>query len=387
MKKQNKTKDIVILLIIIAGIFVCIGSSLGWISIGSRGTGDPSLSIFSDKQEGAGSGKNSAFKPMEVPESWEEVFDERNSISAEINIPDGIREYGFLKASGNIFLPQEDDVLPLFEDFYKPYKVKEHGYMTEYAGEDNLHLFLPVDENENTSSTCNSSDYIFMAFRDNYGTEYYNIDKYSKEQELDNFPIEKCNERIKKICDSLNLKDDIILTHYALDYRIMQEEALEFHMDGTDTKPDYAWTEEDNCYCYYISQTCNNIPLIPAYTLQRSENILNYYPHMIALSRERILRMFFTTLYDIHYEDTYEELLPFSDIMKKYRQIIDLVPKEKSTNVNKIELRVVAVRESGKVFRMVPVWVFYGSASYEGMEEYADSYAVFINGLTGEELG
>ena len=37
-----------------------------------------------------------------------------------------------------------------------------------------------------------------MAFRDNYGTEYYNIDKYSKEQELDNFPIEKCNETIKK---------------------------------------------------------------------------------------------------------------------------------------------------------------------------------------------
>ena len=79
------------------------------------------------------------------------MFDERNSISAEINIPDEIRKYGFLKASGNIFLPQEDDVLPLFEDYYKPYKVKEHGYMTEYAGEDNLHLFLPVDENENTS--------------------------------------------------------------------------------------------------------------------------------------------------------------------------------------------------------------------------------------------
>ena len=42
---------------------------------------------------------------------------------------------------------------------------------------------------------------------------------------------------------------------------------------------------------------------------------------------------------------------------------------------------VVAVRENGKVFRMVPVWVFYGSTSYEGME-YTDSYAVFIDGLT-----
>ena len=385
MKKQKRSKDIVILIIIIAGIFVCIGSSLGWLYLGSGRAGEPSPSVFSNHQEEVDSGSNFDFKPIEVPELWEEVIDERNSISAEINIPDEIREYGFLKASGNIFLPQEDDVLPLFEDYYKPYKVKEHGYMTEYAGEDNLHLFLPVDENENTSSTSNSSDYIFMAFRDNYGTEYYNIDKYSKEQELDNFPIEKCNETIKKICDNLNLKEDIILKHYALDYRIMQEEALEFHMDGTDTKPDYAWTEEDNCYCYYISQTCNNIPLIPAYMLQRSENILNYYPHMIALSKERIVRMFFTTIYDIHYENTYEELLSFSDIMKKYRKIIDLVPKEKSTNVNKIELRVVAVRENGKVFRMVPVWVFYGSTSYEGME-YTDSYAVFIDGLTGEEL-
>ena len=106
---------------------------------------------------------------------------------------------------------------------------------------------------------------------------------------------------------------------------------------------------------------------------------------MVVLSRERIIRMFFAAIYDIHYEDTYEELLSFSDIMKKYRKIIDLVPKEKSTNVNKIELRVVAVRENGKVFRMVPVWVFYGSTSYEGME-YTDSYAVFIDGLTGEEL-
>lgn len=62
-----------------------------------------------------------------------------------------------------------------------------------------------------------------------------------KNQELNNFPIERCNEKIKKICDSLNLTEDIILTHYTLDYRIMQEEAIELHIDGTDTKPDYAW--------------------------------------------------------------------------------------------------------------------------------------------------
>ena len=50
---------------------------------------------FSNKQEAVDSGKNSAFNPIEAPESWEEVFDERNSISAEINIPDEIRKYGF----------------------------------------------------------------------------------------------------------------------------------------------------------------------------------------------------------------------------------------------------------------------------------------------------
>ena len=38
------------------------------------------------------------------------------------------------KSIREIFYQQEDDVLPLFEDYYKPYKVKEHGYMTEYAG-------------------------------------------------------------------------------------------------------------------------------------------------------------------------------------------------------------------------------------------------------------
>ena len=103
MKKQKRSKDIVILIIIIAGIFVCIGSSLGWLYLGSGRAGEPSPSVFSNHQEEVDSGSNFDFRPIEVPKLWEEVIDERNSISAAIHIPDGFREYGFLKASGNYF--------------------------------------------------------------------------------------------------------------------------------------------------------------------------------------------------------------------------------------------------------------------------------------------
>jgi len=382
--KKRRNRDYWLIVLIIAGIFILTGISMGWIPFLSGREDDPSLISITETES---SQQLSISHAIEVPYTWQEEIDERNIIHAEIDIPDAIREQGFRKASAKTIEVDSESVLSLLEDYYHPYQTEEYEDVIQYRGEDELYLYIPKPGNLGISVTSTLRDYIYMAYRDNAGTEEYNRELYSINGELEGFSLEECKKKMREICSEIGIPGEVGITYRALDYRMMEEQAEELHMDGSVTKPDYNWTSSDNSYHCTISQLCNDIPVIQTYILAAYADILNYGDHTCVLNQERIISMFVYEVYDIAYEQDYEILLSFSEILDKYKASTELMLPDYNTEITDITMRVVALSQGGGIYKMTPVWIFYGTGFIDVEGELVTfPYAVIINGITGEEI-
>ena len=383
--KKRRNRDYWLIVLIIAGIFILTGISMGWIPFLSGREDDPSLISITETES---SQQLSISHAIEVPYTWQEEIDERNIIHAEIDIPDAIREQGFRKASAKTKEIDSESILTLLEDYYHPYQSEEYDDVIQYRGEDALYLYIPKQGNLGISVTSTLRDYIYMAYKENPREEGYNRELYSINGELEGFSLEECKKKMREICSEIGIPGEIGITYRALDYRMMEEQAEELHMDGSVTKPDYNWTPSDNSYHCTISQLCNDIPVIQTYMLTAYADILNYGDHTCVLNKERIISMYVNEVYEIIYEQGYEKLLDFSEILDKYRGCTELILSEYSTEVTDITLRVIALSQGKGIYKMTPIWIFYGTSYGDASGEIiAVPYAVMINALTGEEIG
>ena len=320
---------------------------------------------------------------IDVPDKWTEVIDDKNSIYARIDVPDTISTKGFRKAFATKKDIPEEPLLALMED-YHPYQEFVADDMIQYLGDDNMHLFFNKEPLVGISFTCSTYDYYSMAYRD--GLTYdYNRDKYAIDQEVEGFSLEECDDRIRNLCTSIGMDGEIQIVHRALDYRIMKEEAIELHMDGTQTRPDYAWSQADNGYRCSISQLCNDIPVIDSTIIRFRGDILNSTDHWCFLNRERYIDFLFNDIYDIQYEDTYGKLLDFPEIIEKYKEYTGLTIQDCSTEITNIIMRVMPADQGNGSYEMIPLWVFYGNSYYEE-DDMEMAYVVIINAITGERL-
>lgn len=397
MNKVNKNY------ILIALIVICIGLLL-WIEPGKNST-------LPDKEGGTVSTQpeeeSAAFSPtsvsdmtvsetniyekysIQVPDSWKEDIDEYNSIDAEITIPDYIKEKGFRKSYADIIVINQERLLALLEDYYHPHKEIDDEYVIQYLGNDDMYLYFFKDTGGGTGASLSSAfrNYVDMAYRETLG-DGYNRDLYPIDEDLENFSIDDCDSMISDFCSSVGIGGEIEVIHRALDYKMMETEALELHMDGTWTKPDYQWTPKDSSYYCTISQLCNGIAIIPSYFLELSGDILNQGGHSCIINSERIAMFYVGDIYDIRYGDDYEDLMEFSYIVEKYKQYATLGRQDYETVVTDITMRVFAINQGNGNYKMVPVWIFngYWSMTADTTEDVKGNHTIFINAVTGERL-
>jgi len=319
---------------------------------------------------------------LRVPDSWKEEIDTYNRIDATITVPESIRTDGFKSASAEQISVNREGVLSLLEDYYHPQIGTEDEQVIQYLGEDNMYLnFSP--SGDDVSLWSDLAGYISMAYREE-ATEYYNRDLYLVDQDLDDFTISKCDERIYELCKVVGMEGDIDIVHRALDYKTMEEEAVELHMDGTDSKPDYQWTSDDNSYYCTFSQTCNDILIIPNHYLQAYGDVLNASAHKCVLNEERWIAFNLRKIYDIQYQENYEKLMEFDDILAKYREYMSIASHDYETVVTDITMRAIAVSQGDDSCQVVPMWIFYGY--WSSKDGISSTHAIFINAITGERL-
>ena len=322
-----------------------------------------------------------------IPDKWEEKIDEYNRIEAIITVQDCIRENGFQKAEAKIVDINQERLLSLLEKYYHPQKGEEDEWVIQYSGKDNMYLyFFKNTEGGVTEASLTSSfrNYVSMAYREEL-TEDYNRNLYPIDEQLENFPLEDCDNMISAFCKSIGFSGDIHIIHRTLDYKIMKDEAEELHQNGTKTKPDYRWSPDDNSYYCTISQLCNQIPVIPSFYLTSYADILNAGGHKCLLNSERIASFYVYDIYEIQYEEEYEKLLKFSDIIEQYKKYASIALQDYETVITDITMRVLAIKQGGGKYKMTPVWIFYGYWENTAGDVKGE-HAVFINAVTGARL-
>lgn len=320
--------------------------------------------------------------PVQIPDSWKEEIDLNNRIDATVNVSENIRKNGFRSANAVIKSVDREGILQTLENYYHPQKGIEDEQVIQYLGEDNMYLYF--FKSGEVSLTSNLRNYISMAYHEEL-TEDYNRDLYPVDKDLGDFPIDECDKKIGDIFETIGVQGELVIGHRTLDYKILEKEAEELHDDGTRTKPDYKWSMRDNSYYCTISQACNGLAVIPDYCLKTYANILNESGHIFLLNKERIVSFYINSIYDIQYDNKYEKLMEFSEILEKYKQYVSIARQDYETVVTDITMRAIAVEQENEKYQIVPVWIFYGYWE-ESTENVTGSHAVFINAVTGERL-
>lgn len=317
---------------------------------------------------------------VNVPYEWKETIYENHSICANIDVPECIREQGYQRATA----VQKEIQFENLEDIFKEYELEEENLpdgTVRYKGLKNSFLNIY----EGTFIFTNEYHiYIGMAYNDVTFMDSYNADKYSVEKDLEEFSLEECNINLNKIFESMQMDGEVTIFRRSLDHQTMEQEAVELHHDGSESKPDYEWSVSDDCYYCQISQLCNDIPIIPNESFLYWTNILYDSMHVIVLREDGIVKMVCNEVLDISYEDTYEELVDFSEIMENYRESAVDVPKEQRIEITDITLRVRLKETDEGKYDLIPMWVFYGTQEIDGTWSYP--YVVVYDALTGDKV-
>lgn len=321
---------------------------------------------------------------IEIPYDVAEKIDENIWIDAVVDVPDLIRIKGFQKAQGILKKVDQEKVFGIIKDFYHPVFEGEDKYDIRYSGEDGMYFGF---QKGSGSAYLMTDTYIIYrtAYRDAVGDSYYNRDLYALESDLSNFTVNECDEMLRDIYERFGIEGEVNVIHRALDYQTMEDEAVELHMDGTDTKPDYNWSENDNSYDCTISQSCNGISVIPLWRFQSVADLLNAGAHTIILNKERVVGLDIDDIYNIRYQQEYEELLEFSEVLNLYKQSPTLNKYLYCQEITEISLRVIPIFEKENMYKMTPVWVFYGRW-FDEQQTFEAPLAIILDAVTGEEL-
>lgn len=368
---KKRAIDYIVAIFIILGLSFCILTDMSFFVMESESEETHSLISEQEDEET----KNYA---LDVPYEWDEIIYENHSICANIDVPEIIREKGYQKATAVQKDNQFENLVPIFKgyeleedilpDGIVRYKGLNESYLNIYEG---CFIFTNI-----------YSIYVGMAYNDITFMDSYNADKYAVETDLDEFSLQECDDKLEEIFEYMQLDSDITVFRRSLDHKTMEQEAVELHHDGSESKPDYTWSISDDCYYCQISQLCNDIPIIPNDSFLYWTNILYDRMHTIVLREDGVVKMVCNEVFEISYEDNYEELVDFSEIMQKYRDSAVDVPKEQRIEITDITLRVRAMKNDEGNYDLLPMWIFYGTQEIDGTWSYP--YVVVFDALTGD---
>ncbi len=379
---------------ILAVLLVCIILfATGIVTLPAQGNGGgnstkSSSSADTDISQADSSAASAVTQTQDFPYIYAEVINDANTINAVVDVPDEVRKNGYYEATATVltFEDKADDILTYFEG-YHPYLHATSDEAISYWGDDDFILNFDPEYMDLTFVTGTYWNAVRYAYNFSVGVEEYNRDHYPEETAFDDFSLEECDESIQSLFSLLEFQGELYTRHWMLDYETMEEEAVELFMDGTDRKPEYDWSEEDDCYWCEIWQTCNGVRIINTRGLQGAGDVLEHGTHTVVTGKSGVFSMETTLLYDISYSEEKVKLCDFEEIVEVYRQSSAEAAEASPIEITDIALLVIPVSVRGEGYSLVPVWIFYGQRSIElDGSSLLDIYAVYINATTGEVI-
>lgn len=195
----------------------------------------------------------------------------------------------------------------------------------------------------------------FVPFQD----ERYNADLYNTETQLPFMTREDAFETVQNALKEMGIEIEASYTGYALDHETMQSQEHHEDMDGNpDRSQNKArWSEEDDCYYFYIRQTFRGLPLYYVYNQVFTDAVEIDTPVQAVVSGEGIEWLSIENVFAVSEEQGGISLADMDSVVKtaadKYNQILG----DAAYEVTKAQLYYYVDLASGTgTYDMKPAW-------------------------------
>lgn len=219
----------------------------------------------------------------------------------------------------------------------------------------------------------------FVPFQD----ERYNADLYNTETQLPFMTREDAFGTVQNALKQMGIEIEASYTGYALDHETMQSQEHHEDMDGNpDSSQNKArWSEEDDCYYFYIRQTFRGLPLYYVYNQEFADAVEIDTPVQAVVSGEGIEWLSIENVFAVSEEQGGVSLADMDSVVKtaadKYNQILG----DAAYEVTKAQLYYYVDLASGTgTYDMKPAWILTGS------EQGGKDIQIIIDARTAEEI-
>lgn len=219
----------------------------------------------------------------------------------------------------------------------------------------------------------------FVPFRD----EHFNADLYSRSAQLAFMTREEAFETVQKVLEEIGVAIEPVYVGYALDYKTMQSQEYHEDMDGKIDRSQYKaqWTDEDDCYYFYINQTYKGLPLYHVYNQVFADVEEINAPIQAVVSGEGLEWLNIEKVFAVSEEKGGVSLADLKAVIQtaadKYNQVLGSSAYE----IVKAELYYYVDLSSGKgTYDVKPVWILTGN------EKGGPNLQIIIDAQTAEEI-
>ncbi|GEM_PF-2847622 len=327
---------------------------------------------------------NNYENPNNIPEFLHEKI-QSVQFDASVVVPTQIRKRGYRSAEVN---DAKIDVRGLTSDLFKDYEFVENKSnqdkdMIELQGKDGASLFylksglfssMSSKKYEIYSASVHDDPNLFSLEDEMIN----NLSKYPENQEIEGVTLQTCQDRMKKFLEYCGASSAFQMRTYALDYRIMRDEAKVLEPDGSLSDLNYSWTPSDNGYYCKIYQTANGTPIIPENNML-SGDLLAMPAVASYMDTMEVVDVYATGLYKIKFSNSQKNFYPFHLVKEKI--VSDIEAKHYESATVKSMTLVSVVQNRGEHKELEPVWSICFECTDLGQKA---SYSMNINACTGE---
>lgn len=250
-----------------------------------------------------------------------------------------------------------------FEKTYEGEGIGEEGVPIPnmaYEGTNKEKMFL---NGETLTFLTPWSNYILRCVHPDSRDPRYNMDKYALNGEFEFMNKENGYEQILLLLNDIGFKPEIDFqtVTYALNYSMLEQEEYNINMDGIEDTSKYkeSWSEEDNCYYYFIRQKVNGLPLYYVYGNVIKELDICNSPVQVLYSKNGIQRLDIDKLFEI--DDTADQKLvsplPLEDLTQLMENQYEMLISDATFDVYKMELYMMAQKNLQNTYDFFPVWI------------------------------
>ncbi|MDO4261873.1 MAG: hypothetical protein Q4C82_07325 [Eubacteriales bacterium] len=274
-------------------------------------------------------------------------------------------------------------------DVYDNYSDPEGNQtpITVYEGAD-FSLAVSAKDFSWSNSVMN---YVLNSFYPDGSTEEYNAEQYSMEDDLAFLDRKAAWEQVKETMETLGLDMDGAVSRvtYSLDVETLaqEERCIDVYGNVAEEEKNPSWSEKDEGYYYFITQSWEGIPFYDETYLNQDE--LTNAPMEVYQTQEGIAQAYLRRWFQIEPQEQTEKLADFESIMdvleEKYTGTLQTYP----ITVEQATLYLFAVNTGTEgVYTLEPVWVctLVQEETAQGEEESRNRFCVPIHAVTAEEM-